>query len=144
MHLLNKCETCDKNIKREQCGKKNRFALSFSAFSDILCSRKEWYDCYRNRDIEALRLQWYSIRLKARKAHTVSGRISLGVSRITLRSNRTRHRRLPTEFFPKFWFVGVLILDKRFKLPPRLPNARHSHTVGEVLAPPDLKHLFLL
>jgi hypothetical protein len=41
MHLLNKCETCDKNIKREQCGKKNRFALSFSAFSDILCSRKE-------------------------------------------------------------------------------------------------------
>ena len=21
MHLLNKCETCDKNIKREQCGK---------------------------------------------------------------------------------------------------------------------------
>ena len=41
MHLLNKCETCDKNIKREQCGKKNRFALSFSAFSDILCFRKE-------------------------------------------------------------------------------------------------------
>ena len=34
-------ETCDKNIKREQCGKKNRFALSFSAFSDILCSRKD-------------------------------------------------------------------------------------------------------
>jgi hypothetical protein len=36
MHLLNKCETCDKNIKREQCGKKNRFALSFSAFSGLV------------------------------------------------------------------------------------------------------------
>jgi len=41
MHLLNKCEARNKNTKREQGGKKNRFALSFSAFSDILCFRKE-------------------------------------------------------------------------------------------------------
>ena len=43
---------------------------------------------HSDSDIEALRLQWYSIH------PTLAQQISLGVSRISLRSNRTRRRRI--------------------------------------------------
>ena len=47
-----------------------------------------WRDILKESDIEALRLQRYSIR------HKLAKQISLGISRITLRSNRSRHRRI--------------------------------------------------
>ena len=59
-----------KNRRESNTVIKFREALSFLLLSDILCFRKEWYYCYRNSDIEALRLQWYFIRHKTRVANT--------------------------------------------------------------------------
>ena len=59
----------------------------------------EWYSLLSQRVILSQRDSDILFALKARNAHTVSGRISLGVSRISLRSNRTRQRRIELAWY---------------------------------------------
>ncbi len=85
VHLLNKCETCNKNRRESNAVTKFREALSFSAFLVI-------FFAFAKSDIIAtaiviLKPCGFSGILFALK---LAKRITLGVSRISLRSNITR------------------------------------------------------
>ena len=89
VHLLNKCETCNKNRRESNAVTKFREALSFSAFLVI-------FFAFAKSDIIAtaiviLKPCGFSGILFALK---LAKRIPLGASRIALRSNITRHRRI--------------------------------------------------
>ena len=85
VHLLNKCETCNKNRRESNAVTKFREALSFSAFLVI-------FFAFAKSDIIAtaiviLKPCGFSGILFALK---LAKRIPLGASRISLRSNITR------------------------------------------------------
>ena len=89
VHLLNKCETCNKNRRESNAVTKFREALSFSAFLVIFFAFAKSDIALAGSDIVRLRLTviFYS-------PHKLAKRIPLGVSRISLRSNITRQRRI--------------------------------------------------
>ena len=94
VHLLNKCETCNKNRRESNAVTKLREALSFSAFLVI-------FFAFAKSDIIAtaiviLKLCGFSGILFALK---LAKRIPLGASRISLRSNITRHRRIELAWY---------------------------------------------
>ena len=94
VHLLNKCETGDKTEGRAMRKQNSvRLSLFLLSMSDILCFRKEWY-CPCG--------QWYcsvTPHSNILFAHKLAKRIPLGVSRISLRSNITRHRRIELAWY---------------------------------------------
>ena len=89
MHLLNKCETCNKNRRESTAVTKFREALSFSAFLVI-------FFAFAKSDIIATAIvilkPWASVIFYS--PPKLAKRIPLGASRISLRSNITRHRRI--------------------------------------------------
>ena len=94
VHLLNKCETCNKNRRESNAVTKSREALSFSAFLVI-------FFAFAKSDIIAtaiviLKPCGFSGILFAMK---LAKRIPLGASRISLRSNITRHRRIELAWY---------------------------------------------
>jgi len=90
VHLLNKCETCNKNKRESNAVTKFRKALSFSAFLVIFFA---FAKSVIATAIVILKPCGFSDILFAFK---LAKRIPLGASRVSLRSNITRHRRIIT------------------------------------------------
>ena len=125
-HRRAKLAVKKKEIRNELGENTIRQALFFHSISDIPTA-SEWY-CPSGSDIVRLRLSviFYS-------PPKLAQRISLGVSRISLRSNRTRQRRIELGRYSAWsispWGCSFLIKVCKF----RLPWCRQSRWHAEAL-----------